>query len=85
MLIVNDHHRCLAGLASLSEPCPYCGSALAAYPLIQSDDAGQTVYHVACALQLATDILVDLFTFFSPPAPNAPFFVLTGKVVTPSP
>lgn len=43
-----------------------------------SDDAEQTVYHVACALQLATKILVDLFTFFSPPAPSARPFTLTA-------
>ena len=41
-----------------------------------SEDAAQTVYHATCALELATDILVDLYTFFSPPAPNSPFFVL---------
>ena len=40
-----------------------------------SDDAAQTVYHATCALELATDILVDLYTFFSPPAPFQPFFV----------
>lgn len=34
-----------------------------------SDDADQTVYHAECAVELATDILVDLFTFLSPPAP----------------
>jgi len=76
MLIVNDAHRLLAGVLSLNELCPYCSQPLLAYPLIMSDDAAQTVYHATCALELATDILVDLYTFFSPPAPFQPFFVL---------
>jgi hypothetical protein len=42
-----------------------------------SDDTAQTVYHAACAVELATDILVDLFTFFSPLPPSERFFVLT--------
>ncbi len=53
MLIVTDDHRIRAGV------CPYCGLAFAAYPLIISDDPRQSVYHAACALELATDILVD--------------------------
>ena len=77
MLIVNDTHRLLAGVASLNEPCPYCSQPLRAYPLIMSDDAAQTVYHAACAVELATDILVDLYTFLSPPPPYERFFVLT--------
>src|SRR5258708_27103740 len=77
MLIVNDNHRCLAGVASLEERCIYCSRPLAAYPLVMSDDAQQTVYHVTCALELATDLLVDLATFFDPPAPCPPLFVLT--------
>jgi hypothetical protein len=44
-----------------------------------SDDPGQTVYHVACALELATDLLVDLFTFFRPPAPSIRLFILTPE------
>jgi hypothetical protein len=64
MLIVNDDHRMQAGVCSLDGLCPYCGSAFTDYPLIMSDHASQTVYHAACALQLATEILVDLFTFF---------------------
>ena len=76
MLIVNDTHRLLAGVVSLNDPCPYCSQPLRSYPLIMSDDAAQTVYHAACALEVATDILVDLYTFFSPPAPFQPFFVL---------
>jgi hypothetical protein len=76
MLIVNDTQRLLAGVGSLNEPCPYCSQPLRAYPLIMSDDAAQSVYHATCALEVATDILVDLYTFFSPPAPNPPFFVL---------
>ncbi len=74
MLIVTDDHRIRAGV------CPYCGLAFAAYPLIISDDPRQSVYHAACALELATDILVDLFTFFRPPAPYARLFTLTAAV-----
>jgi hypothetical protein len=43
MLIVNDGQLRLAGSASLEERCVYCSRPLAAYPLILSDDAGQTV------------------------------------------
>ena len=77
MLIVNDAHLCLAGVASLEEQCRYCSRSLAAYPLIMSDDTNQTVYHVTCAIQLASEIMVDLYTFFSPPAPYPQLFVLT--------
>ena len=77
MLIVNDVHLSLAGVASLEERCVYCSKRLAAYPFILSDDTGQTVYHIACALELASDLLADVFTFFSPPAPYPPLFVLT--------
>ena len=83
MLIVNDTHRLLAGVASLNEPCPYCSQPLRTYPLIMSDDAAQTVYHAACAVELATDILVDLFTFLSPPPPYERFFVLTASDAAP--
>jgi len=76
MLIVNDEHRLRAGICSLNESCPYCSKAFADYPLIMSDDADQRVYHAACALQLTTEILVDLFTFFCPPAPYHRLFVL---------
>jgi hypothetical protein len=80
MLIVNDDHRMRAGVCSLDERCSYCGLAFANYPLLMSDDAKQSVYHMACALQLATDLLVDLFTFFSPPAPYKPLFTPTPLV-----
>ncbi len=30
------------------------------YPLILSDDVDQTVYHAACAVELAAEIMVDL-------------------------
>jgi hypothetical protein len=83
MLIVNDDHLTRAGRASLNQCCPYCGSAFATYPLIMSDDPGQTVYHVACALELATDLLVDLSTFFCPPAPYTRLFTLTTQEVGP--
>jgi hypothetical protein len=78
MLIVNDEHLRLAGVLSLEERCKYCGSAFAEYPLIASDDADQTVYHTACAIELATEIMVDLYTFFSPPAPYHQLYVLTA-------
>ena len=76
MLIFNDEQRLRAGIKSLSKRCPYCSKALAAYPLILSDDAGLFVYHAACAAALATEILVDLYTFFRPPAPYHHLFVL---------
>ena len=82
MLIVNDDHRRRAGMCSLEELCPYCGLAFAFYPLIMSDDAAQTVYHVACALELATDLLVDLYTFFRPPDPHTHLFTLTVPAPT---
>jgi hypothetical protein len=77
MLIVNDAHFALAGVASLEERCTYCTKPLAAYPLVLSDDTNQTVYHITCAIQLASDLLADVFTFFSPPEPFSPLFVLT--------
>ncbi len=78
MLIVNDEQRLRAGIRSLSKRCSYCSKALAAYPLILSDDAGLAVYHAACAAQLATEILVDLYTFFRPPALYHLLYVLTA-------
>jgi hypothetical protein len=79
MLIFNDEQRRRAGIKSLSKWCPYCSKALAAYPLILSDDAGLFVYHAACAAVLATVILVDLYTFFRPPAPYHRLFVLDPR------
>jgi hypothetical protein len=76
MLIVNDDHLQRAGVVSLEEPCIYCSKQLASYPLFMSDDTKQTVYHLTCALELAADLLADVFTFFSPPAPYPPLFVL---------
>jgi hypothetical protein len=78
MLILNDEHRQRAGIGSLSKRCQYCSKALAAYPLILSDDARLAVYHAACAAELATEILVDLYTFFRPPAPYHQLYVLTS-------
>src|SRR6266849_4256687 len=69
MLIVNDEQLRSVGIKSLSKRCPYCSKALAAYPLILSVDSGLFVYHAAYAAALVTEILVDLYTFFSPPAP----------------
>src|SRR6266852_8450647 len=77
MFILNDEHRQRAGIGSLSKRYQYCSEALAAYPLILSDDAG-AVYHAACAAELATEILVDLYTFFRTPAPYHPLYVLTA-------
>ncbi len=77
MLILNDEHRQRAGIGSLSKRCQYCSKAEASYPLILSDDARLAVYHAACAAALATEILVDLYTFFRPPAPYHPLYVLT--------
>jgi len=85
MLILNDEHRQRAGIGSLSKRCSYCSKALAAYPLILSDDARLAVYHAACAAALATEILVDLYTFFRPPAPYNQLFVLTACPAVPSP
>jgi hypothetical protein len=76
MLIFTDEQRLRAGIKSLSKQCPYCRKVLASYPLILSDDAGFFVYHAACAAALATEILVDLYTFFRPPAPYQQLFVL---------
>ena len=83
MLILNDEHRQRAGIGSLSKHCQYCSKALAAYPLILSDDARLAVYHAACAVQLATEIMVDLYTLFSPPPPYHPLYVLTASEATP--
>ena len=85
MLIVNDEQRLRAGIGSLSKRCQYCSKALAAYPLILSDEARLVVYHAECAAELDTDILVDLYTFLSPPAPYHQLFVLMpgGAASTP--
>src|SRR6266567_6969770 len=80
MLIVNDEQRLQAGIRSMNDRCQYCSKALAAYPLIMSDDPEQTVYHAACAVQLASEIMVDLYSFFSPPAPYDRLFVLCASV-----
>lgn len=85
MLIFSDEQRLRAGIRSLSKRCPYCSKPLATYPLILSDDAGLAVYHAACAAALATEILVDLHTFFRPSAPYHRLFVLAATQTTPSP
>ena len=84
MLIVNDDHLCLAGVASLEERCSYCSKPLTEYPLIMSDDANLAVYHTTCALELATEINHDLSTFFSSPAPYNRLFVLTTSGTAPA-
>jgi hypothetical protein len=85
MLIINDDHLRRADVRSLDELCPSCRQPLREYPLLLSDEAEPSVYHAACALQLATEILVDLFTFFCPPAPFDRLFVLTVERTSPSP
>ena len=85
MLIINDDHLRRADVRSLDELCPSCHKPLRDYPLLLSDEAEPSVYHVACALQLATEILVDLFTFFCPPTPFDRLFVLTCESSEPSP
>src|SRR6266480_2875295 len=79
MLIVTDEHRLRAGIGSLSKRCSYCSKAEASYPLVLSDDAGLAVFHAACAASLATEIIVDLYTFFRPPAPYQHLFVLDPR------
>jgi hypothetical protein len=76
MLIFTDEQRLRAGIKSLSKRCSYCSKALKEYPLIMNDDAGLAVFHAACAAALATEIVVDLYTFFRPPAPYCQLFVL---------
>ncbi len=51
MLIVNDAHLC-PGWADRAwrSGVTTARSRLSAYPLVMSDDAKQTVYHVTCAL-----------------------------------
>src|SRR5258708_8753310 len=73
-----DAHCERCGIASLEERGIYCSKRLAVYPLILSDDTDQTVYHITCALDLASHLLADMFTFFNPPAPYPPLFVLTS-------
>lgn len=85
MLILNDEQRLLAGVVNMGEQCKYCSKAFVEYPLILSDDGDQTVYHAACAVQLASEIMVDIYTFFSPPAPYDRLFVLTASKAAPHP
>src|SRR5712692_11197442 len=82
MLIFNDEQRLRAGIKSLSKRCSYCSKALSEYPLIMNDDAGLAVFHAACAAALATEIIVDLYTFFRPPAPYQQLFVLHPRYET---
>ncbi len=79
MLIFTDEQLRSAGIKGLSKRCSYCSKALAAYPLVLSDDAGLAVFHAACAAALATEIIVDLYTFFRPPAPYQQLFVLDPR------
>jgi len=68
MLIINDDHLRRADVCSLDELCPSCHQPLREYPLLLSDEAEPSVYHVACALQLATEILVNLSEGVTSPA-----------------
>jgi hypothetical protein len=78
MLIMSDTQRLRAGIASLNQCCAYCAKTLRAYPLIMGDDAAHSVYHAGCAVELATDILVDVSDFFCPPTPFDRVVVLTA-------
>jgi hypothetical protein len=77
MLIMTEKQRKMAGIESLDQRCDYCSKVLHAYPLIMGDDPQHSVYHIACAVELATDILLDLTDFFCPPAPFDRVVVLT--------
>jgi len=83
MLFVNDEQRLRAGIGSLSKRSQYYCKALAAYPLILSDDVRLAVYHAACAAALATEILVDLYTFLQPTCPYHQLFVLSTPEAVP--
>ena len=78
MLIMSEKQRKTAGIESLDQRCTYCSKVLHAYPLIMGDDPQHSVYHIACAVELATDILLDLSDFFCPPAPFDRVVVLTA-------
>jgi len=78
MLIMSEKQRKAAGIESLEQRCTYCSKVLHAYPLIMGDDAQHSVYHATCAVELATDILLDLSDFFCPPAPFDRVVVLTA-------
>jgi hypothetical protein len=77
MLIMSDKQRKAAGIECREQRCTYCSKVLHAYPLIMGDDARHSVYHITCAVELATDILVDLSDFFCPPAPFDRLVVIT--------
>jgi hypothetical protein len=77
MLIMSEKQRKTAGVESLDQRCTYCSKVLYAYPLIMGDDPQHSIYHIACAVELATDILLDLSDFFCPPAPFDRVVVLT--------
>ena len=83
MLIFTDDQLRAAGIRSLSKRCSYCSKPLSEYPLIMSDDAGLAVFHAACAAALATEIIVDLYSFFRPSAPYQHLFVLDLRYATP--
>jgi hypothetical protein len=79
MLIVNDVHLCpgWADRAWRSGVTP-ARSRLSAYPLVMSDDArADRVPWSPARSRLATDLLVDLATFFHPPTLYQPVYVLT--------
>jgi hypothetical protein len=79
MLIFTDEQLRKAGIRSLSKRCSYCCKPLSEYPLIMNDDAGFCVFHAACAAALATDIVVDLYSFFRPSEPYRQLFVLDPR------
>ena len=62
---------------------PVLFQSISGLPIILSDDGRLAVYHAACAAALATEILVDLYTFFSPPAPYHQLFVISTPEAVP--
>jgi len=53
--------------------------AIDCLPQIISDDAE----HAACAVQIATEIMVDLYTFLRPPALSHQLFILWAPEAAP--
>ena len=61
---MSDKQRKTAGIESLNQRCTYCSRVLYAYPLIMGDDAQHSVYHIACAVELAqTSYWICLISF----------------------
>jgi hypothetical protein len=54
----------------------WISKAEASYLLTLPDYVGLFVYHISCAVPIATEFLVYLYTFFRPPALSHHLFVL---------